>query len=54
MASLMCLPPTVEPRVSQSIPAIIALTQTIIDRDHAYAVDGAGRLSINASCEELV
>ena len=42
MAALRCLPPTAEPRVSQSIPAIIDMVQRIIAAGHAYAVDGGG------------
>lgn len=37
---LNCLQPTVEPRVTQEIPEIIAIIQRIIDNGHAYVVDG--------------
>jgi cysteinyl-tRNA synthetase len=40
MRSVGVLPPTVEPRVSTHIPEIIELTQRLIDRGKAYAVDG--------------
>ncbi|KAK3276672.1 hypothetical protein CYMTET_15276 [Cymbomonas tetramitiformis] len=38
--SLYCLPPSVEPKVTESIPSIVAMIGTIIDNGHAYAVDG--------------
>ncbi len=38
LAALNCLPPTHEPRVTQTIPEIIDLTQKLIDRGHAYVV----------------
>jgi cysteinyl-tRNA synthetase len=34
------LPPTYEPRATGHIPEMIALMQRLIDRGHAYAVDG--------------
>lgn len=37
---LNCLQPTVEPRVTQEIPEIIATIQRIIDNGHAYVADG--------------
>ena len=37
---LNCLPPTVEPLVTQTIPEIIAHVQALIDAGYAYAVDG--------------
>jgi cysteinyl-tRNA synthetase len=64
MAALGSLPPDHEPRVTQSIPQIIALIARLIDRGHAYAADGHvlfavgsfpdyGRLS-GRSTEELL
>jgi cysteinyl-tRNA synthetase len=40
MAALGCAPPTHEPRVSQTIPEIVALIETIIRNGAAYAVAG--------------
>lgn len=40
MDALNILRPTVEPRVSTSIPQIIALVQRLVDRGIAYPVDG--------------
>lgn len=37
---LNCLQPTVEQRVTQEIPEIIAIIQRIIDNGHAYVADG--------------
>ncbi|MBN9105639.1 MAG: cysteine--tRNA ligase [Propionibacteriaceae bacterium] len=42
-AALGCLPPTYEPRATGHIPEMLELTQTLIDRGHAYvAADGSG------------
>ena len=40
MARLNCLPPDVAPRVTEEIPAIIDMVQSLIDNGHAYAVEG--------------
>ncbi|XP_074275707.1 cysteine--tRNA ligase, chloroplastic/mitochondrial isoform X2 [Silene latifolia] len=40
MAYLHCLPPSVEPRVSDHIPQIIDMIKQIIDNGFAYSVDG--------------
>ena len=37
---LGCLRPTIEPRATGHIPAIVELIERIIDRGHAYAADG--------------
>ena len=37
---LGCLPPTYEPRATGHIPEMIELMQRLIERNHAYAVDG--------------
>jgi cysteinyl-tRNA synthetase len=37
---LGCLPPTVEPRATGHVPAMVALMQRLIDAGHAYASDG--------------
>ena len=42
-ASLGCKPPTYEPRATGHIPEMIELTETLIERGHAYAApDGSG------------
>lgn len=40
MENLGCLPVNVAPKVTEHIEEIVQLTQTLIDRKHAYAVDG--------------
>jgi len=40
MASLEVLPADLEPRATEHIPEIIATVQKLIDKGHAYAVDG--------------
>ncbi|KAL9231860.1 hypothetical protein vseg_007026 [Gypsophila vaccaria] len=40
MAYLHCLPPSVEPRVSDHIPQIIDMIKQIVDNGFAYSVDG--------------
>ena len=37
---LGCLPPTIEPRATGHVPAMIALMRRLIDSGHAYASDG--------------
>jgi cysteinyl-tRNA synthetase len=37
---LGCLPPTIEPRATGHVPAMITLMQRLIDSGHAYASDG--------------
>lgn len=40
MHALHCLTPTFEPKVTESIPQIIAFVQGLVERDKAYVVDG--------------
>jgi cysteinyl-tRNA synthetase len=40
LAGFGLLPPTVQPKVSEHIPEIIATIQAIIDNGHGYAVEG--------------
>jgi cysteinyl-tRNA synthetase len=40
MASLGALPPVIEPKVTQHIPAIISMIERLIANGHAYAADG--------------
>ncbi len=40
MAALQCLAPDIEPRVTESIPSIIAFIEGLIAKGYAYAVDG--------------
>ncbi|XP_057799975.1 LOW QUALITY PROTEIN: cysteine--tRNA ligase, chloroplastic/mitochondrial-like [Salvia miltiorrhiza] len=47
MACLNCLPPSVEPRVSDHIPQIIAMIRQILDNECAYAIDGDVYFSID-------
>ncbi|HYQ14701.1 MAG TPA: hypothetical protein VEQ58_03055, partial [Polyangiaceae bacterium] len=42
MASCGCLPPTHEPRVSESVPEIIELVQKLVANQSAYVLDMAG------------
>ncbi|XP_041989561.1 cysteine--tRNA ligase, chloroplastic/mitochondrial-like [Salvia splendens] len=47
MAYLNCLPPSVEPRVSDHIPQIIAMIRQILDNGCGYAVEGDVYFSID-------
>jgi cysteinyl-tRNA synthetase len=40
MKALGALPPTMEPRVTQNMDAIVAQIQSIVDNGHAYAAEG--------------
>ncbi|MDR3551342.1 MAG: cysteine--tRNA ligase, partial [Candidatus Babeliales bacterium] len=40
MDRLNCLPPTYEPRVTETIPDIIQFIQGLVDNGHAYVVGG--------------
>ena len=40
MARLNCLPPDVAPRVTREIPVIIEMIETLIDKGHAYTING--------------
>jgi cysteinyl-tRNA synthetase len=40
MAALGALPPDVEPRCTRSIPGMLAMIETLIDKGHAYAAEG--------------
>lgn len=40
MAALMALPPDMEPRCTLHIPQMIAMTEKLIAKGHAYAVEG--------------
>jgi len=48
MNLLNCKKPTYEPRVTQTIPEIIAFVQTLIDAGKAYVVDGDVYFSIDS------
>ena len=41
VASLGCLPPTVEPRATEHIDGMVAMIQDLLDRGHAYVVTGS-------------
>ncbi|KAL6208370.1 hypothetical protein ACLB2K_019320 [Fragaria x ananassa] len=47
MKSLHCLPPSVEPRVSDHMPQIIDMIKQIIENGHAYQVDGDVYFSVD-------
>nr|XP_011459163.1 PREDICTED: cysteine--tRNA ligase, mitochondrial isoform X2 [Fragaria vesca subsp. vesca] len=47
MESLHCLPPSVEPRVSDHMPQIIDMIKQIIENGHAYQVDGDVYFSVD-------
>ena len=44
--AVQVLPPTATPRVTGSLPSIVALIERILDRGHAYASDGDVYLSV--------
>ena len=44
--AVQVLPPTAEPRVTGSVPSIVALVERIVDRGHAYASGGDVYLSV--------
>jgi cysteinyl-tRNA synthetase len=47
--AVQVLPPTAEPRVTGSLPSIVALIGRILDRGHAYASDGDVYLSVRSA-----
>ncbi|GAB4836812.1 hypothetical protein Ancab_001725 [Ancistrocladus abbreviatus] len=47
MASLHCLPPSIEPRVSDHIPQIMDMIKQIIDNGYAYQLDGDVYFSVD-------
>lgn len=40
MAALGALPPDMEPRCTRSIPGMLAMIETLVDKGHAYAAEG--------------
>ncbi|MCB9729838.1 MAG: cysteine--tRNA ligase [Deltaproteobacteria bacterium] len=48
MDALGCLRPTLEPKVSTHMPQIIAMIERIIERGHAYVVEGDVYFSIDS------
>jgi cysteinyl-tRNA synthetase len=44
--SVQVLPPTAEPRVTGSLPSIVALVERILERDHAYVSGGDVYLAV--------
>ena len=44
--AVQVLPPTAEPRVTGSLPSIVALVERLVERDHAYASGGDVYLSV--------
>ncbi|KAL6985242.1 cysteine--tRNA ligase [Sarracenia purpurea var. burkii] len=51
MGYLRCLPPSVEPRVSEHIPQIIDMIKQILDNDCAYIIDGDVYFSVDKFSE---
>jgi cysteinyl-tRNA synthetase len=51
MAALGALPPDVEPRATQHIPAMIALIERLIETKHAYAAEGHVLFSVPSDPE---
>lgn len=49
MAALGCLAPTYEPRVTNTIPAIITFIQNLVQKGKAYVVEGDVYFSISTS-----
>ncbi|XAR69396.1 Cysteine--tRNA ligase [Bertholletia excelsa] len=47
MVHLCCLPPSVEPRVSDHMPQIIAMIKQILDNGCAYRIDGDVYFSVD-------
>ena len=41
VATLGCLPPTVQPRATENIAGMIAIAQSLLDRGHAYVATGS-------------
>jgi len=44
--ALGCEPPTVEPRVSEHLPEILSMTESLVDKRHAYQGRGEGGLDV--------
>ena len=42
MAALGCLPPALEPRATDYVPAMVAMVERIIAHGHAYVAPGGG------------
>ena len=51
MQALQCLPPTYEPYATETINEIIALTEDLINKGHAYAINGSVYYSVNSFIE---
>ncbi|MFZ5757274.1 MAG: cysteine--tRNA ligase [Pseudomonadota bacterium] len=51
MARLNTLPPTVEPRATHHIPEMVRMTQTLIDKGHAYVAEGHALFSVQSMPE---
>ncbi|KAK9083224.1 hypothetical protein Scep_029695 [Stephania cephalantha] len=47
MTCLQCLPPSIEPRVSDHMPQIVDMIKQILDNDCAYVVDGDVYFSVD-------
>jgi cysteinyl-tRNA synthetase len=51
MQALGVLPPDLEPRVTEHIPEIITLIETLIERDHAYEAEGHVLFQVSSFAE---
>ncbi|XP_059658179.1 cysteine--tRNA ligase, chloroplastic/mitochondrial isoform X2 [Cornus florida] len=51
MVHLHCLPPSVEPRVSEHMPQIISMIEQILDKGYAYRLDGDVYFSVEKISE---
>ncbi|CAN6296569.1 unnamed protein product [Urochloa humidicola] len=54
MAELQCLPPTREPRVTEHIEHIIEFITKIMEKGHAYAIEGDVYFSVDSFPEYLL
>jgi cysteinyl-tRNA synthetase len=48
MDALGVMRPTVQPKATETVPAMIAMTERLIERGHAYAVDGDVYFSVRS------
>lgn len=51
MAELRIEPPSAQPRATETIPEMIAMVERLIDRGHAYAVDGDVYFAVRSFAE---
>lgn len=51
MAALNTLPPTVEPRATHHITEMVQMTQTLIDKGHAYVAEGHALFDVQSMAD---